>query len=273
MKKNIIRYIALYLLIVIALILLVPSAKPLLKDPSNTTYKDIVIFSLGDSLTEGVGDEITSGGYVNYLSDSIKEEHNLNLVTTYNYGKSGDKTTQLIDRIKKDKNLQKDLKKASIITLTIGGNDLMKVVKENIFKDLTKETFVKPREEYLKNLKELYTTIRKYSNSPIYQLGIYNPFYLNFKELVEMQEIVNEWNAATENFKFENSYFIPINDAIYKGQGIEGKDVNDLLSKDDSFHPNNTGYQIISKEFKEKINETSSKWLEEVSRWKNILNK
>lgn len=268
---KILKYIALYLAIVITLILIVPNAKPLLKTPETEKNKEeISLLSIGDSLTEGVGDELKNGGYVPYLVKSIEE---MSIKINYNnYGKSGDKVEDIIKRIENSEEIKNNLKKADIITLTVGGNDLMKVIKENILKNMTKETFEQPKEEYIENLKELYQLIRKYSDSPIYHLGIYNPFYLTFKEIEEMQEIVDEWNDATISVIKEPIYFIPINDEIYKGQGIEGKDINDLLSKEDSFHPNNIGYQIISREFKIKIEETKAKWLEE-NKWKNIGNK
>lgn len=258
---KIIKYVILYFLILITLLILVPKAKPLLEQTKiDDTQKEISLIAIGDSLTEGVGDELKNGGYVPYLVESLKEVQLK--INSNNFGKSGDKVEDIIKRIENSAEIQNSLKKADIITLTVGGNDLMKVIKDNILKDMKKDTFKKPQEEYKENLKKLYQLIRKYSASPIYHLGIYNPFYLAFKDIPEMQEIIDEWNNATASMIEEPIYFVPINDEIYKGNGIEGKGINDLLSKDDSFHPNNIGYQIISREFKVKIEKTKTIWID-----------
>ncbi|MEO2488302.1 lipase, partial [Enterococcus casseliflavus] len=61
------------------------------------------------------------------------------------------------------------------------------------------------------------------SDAPIYVLGIYNPFYLNFPEITDMQTIIDNWNKQTETFvnQQENAFFIPINDLLYKGLSDE----------------------------------------------------
>lgn len=47
----------------------------------------------------------------------------------------------------------------------------------------------------------MYTEIRVLNpNAPIYQLGIYNPFYKSFSEIEEMQEIVDYWNEGSKEF-------------------------------------------------------------------------
>ena len=76
--------------------------------------------------------------------------------------------------------------------------------------------------------------------------------------------------------KYDNVYFVPVNDLLYKG--IDGKAVlqalmirlnlvtllkiglNDALFEDDHFHPNNTGYQIMSDAILKRINQTKKEW-------------
>ena len=70
--------------------------------------------------------------------------------------------------------------------------------------------------------------------------------------------------------------FVPVNDLLYKG--IDGKggvtssddssqsskssqdSLNDALFEDDHFHPNNTGYQIMSDAILKRINQTKKEW-------------
>ena len=234
------------------------------------------ISAVGDSLTEGIGDTTHTGGYVPLIQTDLSENFPIEVVQADNFGKSGDRSDQILKRIKKNDEMRESIEKADVILLTVGGNDLMKVITSQIFNKISLKKFVTPREKYQKQLEKLYTEIRTINpDAPIYQLGIYNPFYKSFSEIVEMQEIVDFWNEGSREFVEgqENAYFVPINDEIYNGlpdpvevtdstAEVATKDlINDLISEEDSFHPNNLGYQIISNAFRAKMESTKEEWL------------
>ena len=234
------------------------------------------ISAVGDSLTEGIGDTTHTGGYVPLIQTDLSENFPIEVVQADNFGKSGDRSDQILKRIKKNDEMRESIEKADVILLTVGGNDLMKVITSQIFNKISLKKFVTPREKYQKQLEKLYTEIRAINpDAPIYQLGIYNPFYKSFSEIVEMQEIVDFWNEGSREFveDQENAYFVPINDEIYNGlpdpvevtdstAEVATKDlINDLISEEDSFHPNNLGYQIISNAFRAKMESTKEEWL------------
>ena len=234
------------------------------------------ISAVGDSLTEGIGDTTHTGGYVPLIQTDLSENFPIEVVQADNFGKSGDRSDQILKRIKKNDEMRESIEKADVILLTVGGNDLMKVITSQIFNKISLKKFVTPREKYQKQLEKLYTEIRTINpDAPIYQLGIYNPFYKSFSEIVEMQEIVDFWNEGRREFVEgqENAYFVPINDEIYNGlpdpvevtdstAEVATKDlINDLISEEDSFHPNNLGYQIISNAFRAKMESTKEEWL------------
>lgn len=236
------------------------------------------ISAVGDSLTEGIGDTTNTGGYVPLLQTDLSEFYPIDVVQADNFGKSGDRSDQILKRVKKDKSTQESIQKADVILLTVGGNDLMKVIQSKIFNKLSLKSFVKPQNKYQKQLEQLYDEIRSLNKTaPIYQLGIYNPFYKSFSEITEMQDIVDYWNTGSKEFvdSQKNAYFVPINDEIYNGlPDIETKTsqsnskktshedvINDLISEDDSFHPNNLGYQIIANAFRSKMEATKKEWL------------
>ncbi|WP_314059457.1 SGNH/GDSL hydrolase family protein [uncultured Vagococcus sp.] len=267
----------------VALAAVIPKAKPMFSESSPTEKakeKQLLNFvAIGDSLTEGVGDTTKAGGYVPLLKQGISEETGIDAIHSDNFGKAGDRSDQILKRIKKNEDIQKGLKNADFITLTVGGNDLMKVIKSEFMNDISYETFDKPLEEFKKQLSLLIAEIRSYnSKAPIYLMGIYNPFYLSFQEVSEMQDIVTLWNdGAKEAIRDEKRvYFIPINDSLYKGLNGEigiGKTtdsstssaeatMNNLISEVDNFHPNNLGYQIMANAFKDKMFETKKDWLE-----------
>ncbi|HEM6342238.1 TPA: SGNH/GDSL hydrolase family protein [Streptococcus suis] len=224
--------------------------------------------ALGDSLTEGVGDTTGQGGFVPLLAQSLTNDYGYE-VDYKNFGVSGNTSNQILKRMKEDGELISYLKTADLLTLTVGGNDLRKAIIKNIA-NLKVSTFDKPAKDYGKRLDTIIKTARKNNpNLPIYVVGIYNPLYLNFPELTEMQTIVDNWNTMTEQIteKYQDVYFVPINDLLYKG--LEGEAgisqnssqvTNNLLYEEDSFHPNNTGYEIMKKAILERMNETTESW-------------
>ena len=262
-----------------------PKAQSLLKEPKteiDDKYKDKIHYTaIGDSLTEGIGDDTGRGGFVSSVANGLQDELALTSVEIDNYGVSGNRSDQILKRITEQDDLQKNIASSDIITLTVGGNDVMKVIKGNIF-GLTIQSFERPQKKYAKNLKTILETIRELnSEAPIYVLSFYNPFYFNFPEITDMQTIVSNWNQASEDIveQEEKVHFIDINELITNGSleeptvgtsenqeetqdsGNLNRIKNDLLSDADNFHPNNLGYQLISKKTRAEIVRTKEEWL------------
>ena len=270
----------LFLLFIGLFIFIVPSnhRSSKIADKIRFVKKEKVTYvAIGDSLTQGVGDSSKQGGFVPVLSQALELDFNWQ-VTSRNYGIAGNTSNQILQRIQEKKDIKRDLKKAKMMTLTVGGNDVIHVIKDNIT-NLNVNTFSKPAVEYQKRLRHIIELVRKDNKTlPIYIVGIYNPFYLNFPEMTEMQTIVDNWNQSTEDVckEYDNVYFVPVNALLYKG--IDGKggvtssdetsqsakssqgSLNDALFEDDHFHPNNTGYQIMSDAILKRINQTKKEW-------------
>ncbi len=252
---------------------LVPSAQPVLTKADYQTRKvqQFSYVALGDSLTQGVGDTTNQGGFVPLVAQSLTNEEGYE-VAAQNFGVAGNTSNQILKRMKEQDEIADALSKADLMTLTVGGNDLRKVILDNST-SLKISTFKKPSVAYSKRLVEIIELARKDNpDLPIYVLGIYNPFYLNFPEMTDMQTIVDNWNQTTQDTiaKFDKVYFVPINDLLYQGidgqegivqtSGDEKKIINDALYQEDNFHPNNTGYEIMKRAVLEKIRETKDNW-------------
>ena len=253
---------------------LLPSAEPVMTKPSTSAKKEVVTYvAIGDSLTKGVGDSTNQGGFVPLLAQSLTNETGLEF-KAINYGVSGNTSGQILSRMQEKKEIRKDLKQAQLLTITVGGNDLRKAILEDT-SNLDLDRFEKASKTYEKNLKQIIELARKDNpDLPIYVVGIYNPLYLNFPDLTELQTLVDQWNQRTEETlsAYQGVYFVPINDLLYKG--IDGKSgvteselgketvTNDALYDEDSFHPNNTGYEIMKEAVLEKIHATEKKWFE-----------
>ena len=253
---------------------LLPSASPVMTKTSGTVKKQAFTYvAIGDSLTQGVGDTNNQGGFVPLLAQSLTNETDFE-VKAINYGASGNTSSQILSRMQEKKEIGKDLKQARLMTLTVGGNDLRKAVLEDT-SNLDLDRFDKPAKRYVKNLKQIIDLARKDNpDLPIYVVGIYNPLYLNFPDLTDLQTVVDQWNQRTEQTlaAYKDVYFVPVNDLLYKGidgkSGVteweQGKETvtNDALYDEDSFHPNNTGYEIMKEAVLERIHATKKNWSE-----------
>lgn len=251
---------------------LLPSASPVMTKTSGTVKKQAFTYvAIGDSLTQGVGDTTNQGGFVPLLAQSLTNETDFE-VKAINYGESGNTSSQILSRMQEKKEIGKDLKQARLMTLTVGGNDLRKAVLEDT-SNLDLDRFDKPAKRYVKNLKQIIDLARKDNpDLPIYVVGIYNPLYLNFPDLTDLQIVVDQWNQRTEQTlaAYKDVYFVPVNDLLYKGidgkSGVteweQGKETitNDALYDEDSFHPNNTGYEIMKEAVLERIHATKKNW-------------
>lgn len=278
--RSLVGFFLLFLLFVGLFFLVVPSthqSSKIAEKIKSIKNEKVTYVAIGDSLTQGVGDSSNQGGFVPVLSQALESDFDWQ-VTSRNYGIAGNTSNQILKRMQEKKDIQRDLKKAKVMTLTVGGNDVIHVIKDNIT-NLNVDTFTKPAQAYQKRLGQIIELARKDNKTlPIYIVGIYNPFYLNFPEMTEMQTIVDKWNQSTEEVckKYDNVYFVPVNDLLYKG--IDGKggvtstddssqssnssqdSLNDALFEDDHFHPNNTGYQIMSDAILKRINQTKKEW-------------
>lgn len=268
-KSELAVFLASLLLFILIFWFLIPASNAQLKksDFLKEKQEEFHLLAIGDSLTQGVGDTTNQGGFVPLLAKRLDETYRYHTVAS-NYGISGNTSRQILNRMKKQKAIQKNLKTANLMTLTVGGNDVMKVIRENL-DHLKSDNFKAGSKAYKSNLRQIIDLARKENpDLPIYIIGIYNPFYLNFPEMTQMQDIVDNWNLGTENLttEYDKVYFVGINDQLYKG--IDGQEgvvsvsgdqttvVNDALFTEDHFHPNNTGYSIMADAIMERISQT-----------------
>lgn len=214
----------------------------------------VKLVAMGDSLTEGVGDEDKNGGYVGIIPDELEEESNVPSVKTSNYGVSGNKITQLEKRLKTNKTFQQDVKNANVITITIGGNDVMAILQSRLL-DVDVADFTKANKNFQQELENLLTDIRSYNkNAAVFLMGIYNPYTTYFSDIKEFDEVIANWNKASEKTvqKYDNVYFVPIA-KVLENRDKSNKDKPNPLLSDDYFHPNHQGYEKISTELDKAI--------------------
>lgn len=193
------------------------------------------IVSLGDSLTRGVGDK-EGIGYVGRMKEDLQKDYKQKIALT-NLAVSGAKMPDLLKQIESS-GAQYSIKQADVIVLTIGGNDLFPGWESLGKIDL--ETYRPDTETFQNEAKKIIEEIRKLNtDSPIFWLGLYNPFE-DVEDLKGSSNIVVDWNASLEKLALndKNVYITPTFDLFQK----RGKD----LLYSDHFHPNEVGYTYMA---------------------------
>ncbi|MBP1969752.1 lysophospholipase L1-like esterase [Virgibacillus natechei] len=201
------------------------------------TNGDSHVVAIGDSLTQGVGASHEQGGYVGILDRTINAEDQI--VSFDNFGIRGNRSDQLLERLDNPE-LSTAIEDADTVLITIGANDIMKVVREN-FTNLNIEDFAEERNIYEETLDQIFTKIKNINpNTEIYLLGFYNPWDEYFQDIEELGIIVEEWNNTGNSFAEENEdiTFIPMVDVF--------ENAEEHLFADDNFHPNDLGYQRMA---------------------------
>jgi lysophospholipase L1-like esterase len=226
--------------------------------PENFKPRKLTVVSAGDSLTEGVGDSTGQGGYLPYLKKTLEKDEAISQVDFYNFGVKGNRTTQLLKRLQSNE-VRKAVQKADIVIITIGGNDMMKVVKENI-SNLQVSAFNKEKKIYIQHLTQIFDAIHQ--DNPevsIVLVGLYNPFMKWFADVDELNEIVADWNKSSQRViaNYDHSYFVDIEDIFDHS--------NENLFYTDNFHPNDKGYERIALRLQDSLGERTIPNLEKRS--------
>ncbi|WP_041267757.1 SGNH/GDSL hydrolase family protein [Geobacillus genomosp. 3] len=219
-----------------------PEAKPL--------PKDIHLVALGDSLTEGVGDGEGKGGYVGRLIPLLAAEDGVRTVTVTNAGKRGRRINELEPVIRAH---QAELERAHIITITIGGNDVMNVVRSHFF-DLSYERFANESQRFAERLDHLLLLLRTINpDAVVVLIGLYNPFSTTLPNIPEIDAVIVEWNRASNAVlsRYPRTIFVDIQDMF--------ADRDDLLHRDE-FHPNAAGYELMAMRIYEALDARKEWW-------------
>lgn len=196
--------------------------------------KDYHIVGLGDSLTRGIGDS-SGKGYVGYLLDHLKEKSKQQIQLT-NLAIGGQTSTGLASQLKQPE-IQRQIKNANAVVMTIGGNDLFN--GGQVMDDLSADSITKTRSAFLQRLDTIFQQIRSINpEATIFYIGLYNPFS-DLSNSKETSDIVRKWNyyTAEEASKYKKTIVVPTYDLFEQN-------VNSYLYSD-KFHPNNEGYKLI----------------------------
>jgi lysophospholipase L1-like esterase len=207
------------------------------KENTKTTLSDSessVLLVLGDSIGAGIGDEMGEG-IGEKFAQLVMKKNNQN-IDVINLAVPGSKTYDLSELINEN-DIQDSVQDADIIFISIGGNDLKKILNEESLSLLI--DFEELIGEYTQQINRIYQSINELnSKAQVVVIGLYNPY----GEDIGMQKIklLLKWNYETQDITatFPNFIYIPTYD-LYQYH-------LDSYLTFDKFHPNTKGYQVIA---------------------------
>jgi len=192
---------------------------------------DILI--LGDSIGSGAGDEEGEDigrRYVEMLDDK-------DTMNTINLSQSGSKSIDLVDSINSGE-FDEIIKRADLIILSIGGNDLKEILDSSELNLLIDYDNILSK--YMNNLEGIITGLKKNNSfAEIIHIGLYNPYGETLNQ--EKINLLMNWNYESQKLveSYAKMLYIPTYD-LFK------YNLESYLSID-QFHPSANGYDAITK--------------------------
>ncbi|NOU98960.1 GDSL-type esterase/lipase family protein [Paenibacillus planticolens] len=205
--------------------------------------KTITYLAFGDSLTVGFGAP-DGRGFV--YSFRRKVEQLLNVPVQFiQAGTNGATTSELLQTLESDPQIQKDIQAADIITITAGGNDLIQAAIPFFYEN--DAAYLKTAlQTYEANYKKIMTqieTLRQGIDTPflIALIGLYNPL----PQVPESAYWVQRFNLFLRKLEQAHIHIVQVYDAFV------GQDTRYI--SEDSIHPNEDGYDELARQIESAI--------------------
>lgn len=198
--------------------------------------------AVGDSLTFGIG-ALPGSGFVP-IYRRMAEEHLRQSIDYTNLGINGLTSDALYDRLLRDPMFKRQLNHADIITISIGGNDLIRAVKSGGERP-ERARLEKALERCQRNISGCLSVISRLKSGRghpyvLRVVGLYNPY----PTWDEAAEYVIRFNRYL--FELASGSYLGVADVYSRFAGRE----REMLSFD-GIHPSSNGYRVIA----EKLNQ------------------
>ncbi len=153
-------------------------------DSGDYEYKIVNYVALGDSIAEGYGlQNAEEECYVGRITKALEQKYDA--VHTVNLGKSGQRSDELLEILSnpgnKDHNKYvEEIKRADLITLSIGSNDLLRYLSGDLnigeLKENGDQIFTAACQRFGKNLPQIIEILRQNApNAQLFVNNVYNP--------------------------------------------------------------------------------------------------
>jgi hypothetical protein len=183
-----------YIIFNIILISIIFLAKPAVKFHKET---DFLYTALGDDISKSLT-AFLSYGFVYRIKRYLKT-NNSNFVYN-NFAKNSFTGSDLLNQLKNSLEIRQCLKKSAIITLSIGGNNLLKGVFED-FLEIDGRVAKRGVEQFKEDWPEILYFIRNQiaSKASIYVMTLYNPYDYNDPNYTIAEYYINSLNLIIKS--------------------------------------------------------------------------
>jgi lysophospholipase L1-like esterase len=198
---------------------------------------NIILTAIGDSITVGVGSPLLGKGYVRRYAAFTEETFNKPLAIL-NYAKTGSTSMEILEDLKR-REVELAVRKAKIITISAGGNDLIQAGINYYLthkEDGLQKALYRCKKNVGRILDRIYYIKKETKESYIIRMcNLYNPYY----KIRKADHWVNRFNEHLKHFESLPNLMVADLYSAFKGREKE------LISWD-SIHPNGRGYQVIA---------------------------
>lgn len=208
----------------------------------------LTYLAFGDSLTAGLGSSeinyLRLNAFVPRLTTHLRQEHQ---VYVENHGIPGLTSEQLLLYLTEGPGVEQKLKESDVITVTIGGNDLLQLLRSD---NLTKDQIESTIQQFGQQVEQMINEIRDSNEKvPIHVMGLYTPYDQDHPLHLTGQLAISSYNQELNErlSSYEHVHLVSVYDSfLNKGSQLTHIEQNDI-------HPNDQGYEVIFKAFKESL--------------------
>jgi lysophospholipase L1-like esterase len=195
--------------------------------------------AIGDSIIRGIGakkNEDLVYQFSNKLGSQIQKE-----IAFQNEGINGITSSEL-NMLVQDGRFDEDIKKSDIITMNVGGNDILRAANGQDFYSAF-EAFEQLQSNFTKNLSDMTERIYKINpNATIVFLELYNPLSTEDPLYSIADKLLPTWNLKIYEVAHKHSASL----VVETTKVINGDNSQNLSA--DGVHPNSEGYMAISEQ-------------------------
>ncbi|MBM7649187.1 lysophospholipase L1-like esterase [Bacillus ectoiniformans] len=195
--------------------------------------------AIGDSIISGMGSE-DNESFVYQFSNELERQTDKQ-VFVYNEGILGVTSTEL-NRLVQRGEFDTQIEQADLITINVGGNDVLEAVKDTEPKEVI-NIYENMQTTFVENLTNTTSRIRELNpNATIVLLELYNPLKQKNELYTLANQLLPKWNVNI----YEVAEKLDMAIVVETTKVINSEHLQYLSS--DGVHPNAMGYEAISKQ-------------------------
>ncbi len=198
----------------------------------NTSHNEKKVLLIGDSFSKGINSYgIEEYSYTDYYKEYL-ENNNIKVSVNKEYSSTEQSIFQILDKIKTNPKIKRDLLETNLLIINIGYNDLL--YKLSLEKNKSYNNLMIKIREINTSYKELLKEIKKYYKEQVIIIGYYEPNQADYYENLGIREL----NKILKKSNEQN--FIDLKTLL--------KEEKKYYLNSNSNYPNRLAYQKIAQE-------------------------